>query len=85
MRGYMPKSSLFSDAVFDPETLAMLGSAFDTAWETVVKSGSPLAAPDQATATRALLAKRIIELAQTGERTKQRLVDGALEKLVGPK
>ena len=77
----MPIASLLADAAFDPDTVALLASAFDTAWNTVKKSGSPLAADGQAAATRELLAKRIIEMGHKGERDGQRLVDDALAHL----
>jgi len=62
-----------------------LASAFDTAWDTVKKSGSLLAADDQAASTREVLAKRIIQMGQQGERNGQRLVDDALAHLAGAK
>jgi hypothetical protein len=77
--------SLFEHAAFDPETITRLASAFDTAWETVKKSGSPLAGDDQSASTREVLAKRIIETAQKGERDRRRLVDDALAHLTGSK
>ena len=72
-------------AAFEPHTIALLASAFETAWETVKKSGSPLAADDHAASTRELLAKRIIEMGKKGERDPQRLVDDALAHLMGSK
>ena len=77
----MPIASLLADAAFDPDTVALLASAFDTAWNTVKKSGSPLAADGQAASTRELLAKRIIEMGHKGERDGRRLVDDALAHL----
>jgi hypothetical protein len=62
----------------DAEVVAILAAAFETAWEMVQKSGSPLGAPEQALATRKMMAKRIIELGQLGERNPQRLLDEAL-------
>jgi hypothetical protein len=81
----MPITKLFKDSSFDPETITLLASAFDTAWSVVEKSGSPLGAPDQAAATREALAKRIIKLGESGERNKQRLVDEALSGLTLPR
>jgi hypothetical protein len=66
------------NSAFDPDTVAILAAAFEQAWSTVQKSGSPLAADDQAASTRERLAKRIIQMAQQGERERQRLVDDAL-------
>jgi hypothetical protein len=54
----MPIASLLANTAFDPETVALLSSAFDTAWDTLQKSGSPLAADGKAASTRELLAKR---------------------------
>jgi hypothetical protein len=78
-------NSLFADAAFDSDTTTLLASAFDTAWDTVKKSGSPLAADDQAASTRELLARRIIAIGRKGERDPQRLVDDALAHLTGSK
>ena len=77
----MPIASLLADAAFDPDTVKLLASAFETAWNTVKKSGSPLAADGQAASTRELLAKRIIEMGHKGERDGRRLVDDALAHL----
>jgi hypothetical protein len=67
---------------FDVNTTIILASAFDAAWLSLQTSGSPFAADDRATATRDLLAQRIIEIAQRGERDKRRLVDEALDRFV---
>ena len=77
----MPMDLLLENADFDPDTTTLLASAFDSAWETVKKSGSPLAADENAATTRDLLAKRIIKTGQQGERDRQRLVDDALAHL----
>ena len=74
----MPIASLLADAAFDPDTVELLASPFETAWNTVKKSGSPLAADAQAASTRELLAKRIIVMGHKGERDGRRLVDDAL-------
>jgi hypothetical protein len=77
----MPITLLLADAAFDPDTIALLASAFDAAWDTLKKSDSPLAADGLASSTRELLAKHIIEMGQTGERDKQRIVNDALARL----
>jgi hypothetical protein len=77
----MPIDSLLENAAFDLDTTTLLTSAFDAAWETVKKSGSPLATDENADSTRNLLAKRIIKMGQQGERDRQRLVDDALAHL----
>lgn len=66
---------------FDPETTTILSNAFDRAWATIQKSGSPLAAPDRAAATRELLAQSIIADAEAGERNTQTLAENALAHL----
>jgi hypothetical protein len=81
----MPMDSLLANRAFDPNLTALLASAFDAAWDTVKKSGSARAADDQATSTREVLAKRIIEMGQKGERDRQRLVDDALAHLAASK
>ena len=81
----MPIDSLLENAAFDLDTTALLASAFDSAWDTVKKSGSPLAANHQAAWAREVLAKRIIEMGKKGERDPQRLVDDALAHLAGSK
>ena len=68
---------LIEKGSFDPETASLPTSAFEVAWETVKKSGSPLAENGSATLIREIMAKRIIETAQTGERNPQRLVEDA--------
>lgn len=79
----MPIDKLLTNTAFDPDTITLLASAFDTAWDTVKKSGNPLAVDDQAASTRERLAKRIIEMGKEGERDPQRLADGALAHLAG--
>jgi len=49
-------TSLLNDPDFDPEAVATLASAFDAAWEALLKIQSSLAEPDQAEATRERLA-----------------------------
>ena len=77
----MPIDALLADTAFDSDTTALLASAFDAAWDTVKKSSNPLAANDRAAWTREVLAKRIIDRAQQGERDPKRLVDDALAHL----
>ena len=81
----MPIDKLLANAAFEPDTVALLASAFDTAWDTVRKSGSPLAVDGHAAATREAIAKHIIDLAKSGERDPRRLVDHALARLIGLK
>jgi len=78
----MPSEFPFVRGAFDPQTTSVLIAAFEAAWETVEKSGSPLAAPDIAASTRELLAKFILAAAETGERDPKKLTDDALSRLI---
>jgi hypothetical protein len=69
---------LLGKHTFDVDTTIILASAFDAAWLSLQISNSPVAADDRATETRGLLAQRLIEVAQRGERDKRRLVSEAL-------
>jgi hypothetical protein len=62
--------------VFDPETIAVLVEALDTAWATVKASGARFEGRDED--ARDALARFIVDLALKGERNLQRLVDDAL-------
>jgi hypothetical protein len=62
------------EATFGPETLAVLGEAFDRACEASGRAGDP-------TFVQEVLATCIIELAKKGERHPQVLCDRALEAL----
>jgi hypothetical protein len=73
--------SFLSKASFDPAITDILAAAFDTAWERIKQSGSPLAADDASAATRETLARNIIALAQAGVRDKNRLVEDALANI----
>ena len=77
----MPIIGLLAPNAFDPETIRVLETALDTAWETLKTSGSAFAVDGRAASTRELLAKRIIELTQLGERDPRRLADDALMHL----
>ena len=64
--------------VFDPETLNILGSALDDAWERLEVRVQLNGSSD---AVRTILAKHIIAMAKQGERDRQRLIEGALARL----
>jgi len=64
--------------LFDRATCKSLGLAFDTAWQTLLVSGSALASSGYADATREALAMHIIDLANEGERDVNRLRDEAV-------
>jgi hypothetical protein len=81
----MPLANLLQKAGFKAEDTAILTEAFDQAWIKFKASGNPLAGDACAASTRALLAKRIIETAQTGERNVDRLVENGVTYLDGVK
>ena len=59
----------------------MLASALDVAWDRIQKSGSRFARPAYARAMREVLAKRIIEVAQRGEKDERKLAADAVNFL----
>jgi hypothetical protein len=72
--------------LIEPERISsdltpILTTAFDNAWAKFTASGSALAGGGYAPSTRDLLAKRIIETAQKGERDTNRLVDDGIAYL----
>jgi hypothetical protein len=67
--------------VFYPEAIQVLASALDDAWDRIQKSGSRFARPAYARAMREVLAKRIIEAAQRGEKDKFKLAADAVKFL----
>jgi hypothetical protein len=72
--------------LIEPERISsdltpILTTAFDNAWAKFMASGSALAGDGYAPSTRGLLAKRIIETAQKGERDTNRLVEDGLTYL----
>jgi hypothetical protein len=70
-----------SNVAFDPETVAILGNAFENAWQRMQASGNHFARPAYANETREVIAKYIIDMAQRGERNPINLSDGAVEFL----
>jgi len=69
---------LLARGAFDDETTRLLGSTFDTAWETVKASDGP---PVDERHARDLLARYIVAMAEQGERNPDRLVATALRRL----
>ena len=61
----------FPDTQFDPETIAILGTAYDQAISRVNGQG-------QSEVVREVIAKRIVVLASKGERDPNRLCETAL-------
>ena len=74
----MTIAPLLAESAFDPEVIAVLAAAFEDAWASIEKSGSSLASPRYKRVAQEILAKRIIETAQRGERDQQRLSDDAV-------
>jgi hypothetical protein len=66
---------------FDPETLTVLGNAFENAWSRIEASGDRFARPAYASGTREVIAKYIVGMALRGERDLAKLSDGAVEFL----
>jgi hypothetical protein len=63
---------------FDPTIAEAMRTAFDSAWQRLMASGSTLASPSSADKTREALAMHIIDLAQRGEHDVNRLCDDAV-------
>jgi hypothetical protein len=66
---------------FNPEATSAMGAAFDSAWHELEASGSNFSSqfpPDRA---RETIAKRIIDMAQRGERDTERLSKDAFAYL----
>ncbi|MGB7037366.1 MAG: hypothetical protein WBD71_17790 [Xanthobacteraceae bacterium] len=72
---------LLAEAAFEPEMIDFLVSVFESAWNKVEQSGSKLASPAYRRAAQEIIAKRIIESAQGGERDPMRLADDAVNYL----
>jgi hypothetical protein len=65
----------FHISSFNPQTLAVLETAFDEAWLTLKAVGNTSIKPDE-------LARSMLRLAMEGERDPVRLHDGALKDLI---
>jgi hypothetical protein len=61
----------FKDRAFEPQATAIMGAAYDKACETLHNVG-------QADLVKEIIAKRIVQVAQTGERDPERLCARAL-------
>ena len=77
----MPMKALLADAGYDPDTVTVLVSSFETAWNKLVALNSPHAESMHAEATRERLAKQIILSWQMGEYSEERLAASALASL----
>ena len=69
------------EIAFDPETISVLSTALEEAWERLLKSGSECTRPAYARAMREVIARRIIDMAQRGIKDKKELVEGAVHFL----
>ncbi len=72
---------LLAQSAFEPETIEILVSVFENAWQKVEQSGSKLASPRYKRAAQEIIAKRIIEMAQDGKRNPNELADDAVAYL----
>jgi hypothetical protein len=72
---------LLAQSAFEPETVEFLVSVYEAAWKQVEQSGSKLASPAYQRPAQELIAKRIIEMAQRGERDPSILADDAVSFL----
>lgn len=74
-------ASFLAQSAFDPEVIETLVRAYEDAWQQVEKSGSAFASPRYQRAAQEIVAKRIIETAQHGERDPARLAKDAADYL----
>jgi len=72
---------LLPQTAFDPEVIEILVAAYEDAWAKIEQSGSAFASPRYRRAAQEIVAKRIIEMAQRGEREPNRLADDAVAYL----
>jgi hypothetical protein len=74
-------ASLLAQSAFDPEVIEKLVCAYEDAWQQIEKSGSVFASPRYRRAAQEIVAKRIIETAQSGEREPAKLAEDAVAYL----
>jgi len=72
----------FSGNSYDPETLAILTKAFDAAWKTVQAANVGRSEADLIT-TRKMMALKIMNAANNGERDPERLKSLAVRAVEG--
>jgi hypothetical protein len=72
---------LLAQSAFDPELIETLVSAYEDAWRQVEESGSAFASPRYRRPAQEIVAKRIIEMAQRGEREPVTLASDAVAYL----
>jgi hypothetical protein len=68
---------LLAQSAFDPEFIETLVAAYEDAWRELEQSGSTFASPRYRRAAQEIVAKRIIEMAQRGERERAQLAKDA--------
>jgi hypothetical protein len=74
---------MLAQSAFEPEMIETLVSVFEAAWQKVEQSGSKFASPAYKRAAQEIIAKRIIEMAQRGERDPAELANDAVAYLDG--
>jgi hypothetical protein len=67
---------------FDLETVEVLNCAIQDALREVQNGGGPLARPAYARITRAVIAKRITEMAKKGERDRRQLAEHGVRAVI---
>jgi len=72
----------FSDASYDPETLALLEQAFEAAWLEVQANNAAGHSETDLVTTRKMMALAIMAAANSGERDLERLKGLALRAVV---
>jgi len=77
----MAVTPVLPQSAFDPEIIEILVAAYEDAWTKIERSGSAFASPRYRRAAQEIVAKRIIEMAQRGEREPTRLADDAVAYL----
>ena len=77
----MPIIPLLAQSAFDPEFIETLVAAYEAAWQKLEQSGSTFASPRYKRAAQEIVAKRIIEMAQRGEREPNQLAEDAVSYL----
>jgi hypothetical protein len=67
---------------FDPETIEVLNVAIEDALREVQNGSGPLTRPAYARITRAVIAKRITEMAKKGERDRRKLSEHGVRSVL---
>lgn len=67
---------------FDPATIEILNIAIEDAWREIQNAGGPFARPFYARITRAVIAKRITEMAKNGERDRRKLSEYGIRSVI---